>query len=62
MFMEERLNEILEIINKEKKVLVKDLSKRFNVSESMIRKDLHKLERKGKKDLWRCYTRKNHSS
>ena len=51
MFMEERLNEILEIINKEKKVLVKDFSKRFNVSESMIRKDLHKLERKGKKGL-----------
>ena len=48
MFMEERLNEILEIINKEKKVLVKDLSEKFNVSESMIRKDLQRLEREGK--------------
>ena len=51
MFMEERLNEILEIKKKKKKVLVKDLSKKFNVSESMIRKDLQKLERKGKKGL-----------
>lgn len=47
MFMEERLNEILEIIKKEKKVLVKDLSERFNVSESMIRKDLQRLEKEG---------------
>lgn len=48
MFMEERLNEILEIIKKEKKVLVKDLSEKFEVSESMIRKDLQRLEREGK--------------
>lgn len=47
MFMEERLNEILEIIRKDKKVLVKDLSERFNVSESMIRKDLQRLEKDG---------------
>lgn len=48
MFMEERLNEILEIIKEEKKVLVKDLSDKFNVSESMIRKDLQRLEKEGK--------------
>lgn len=47
MFMEERLNEILEIIKREKKVLVKDLSEKFNVSESMIRKDLQRLEKEG---------------
>ena len=48
MFMEERLNEILEIIKEEKKVLVKELSAKFNVSESMIRKDLQRLEKEGK--------------
>lgn len=48
MFMEERLYEILEIIKEEKKVLVKDLSEKFNVSESMIRKDLQRLEKEGK--------------
>ena len=48
MFMEERLNEILAIIKEEKKVLVKELSEKFNVSESMIRKDLQRLEKEGK--------------
>lgn len=48
MFMEERLNEILGIIKEEKKVLVKELSEKFNVSESMIRKDLQRLEKEGK--------------
>ena len=48
MFMEERLNEILNIIKEEKKVLVKELSEKFNVSESMIRKDLQRLEKEGK--------------
>lgn len=48
MFIEERLDEILTIIKKEKKVLVKELSERFNISESMIRKDLQRLEREGK--------------
>ena len=47
MFMEERLDEILEIMKDEKKVLVKDLSEKFNVSESMIRKDLQRLEKEG---------------
>ena len=48
MSMEERLNEILAIIKEEKKVLVKELSEKFNVSESMIRKDLQRLEKEGK--------------
>lgn len=46
MFMEERLEEILEIIKREGTVKVKDLSKRFHVSEGMIRKDLNNLEKK----------------
>ena len=46
--MDERLNEILAIIKEEKKVLVKELSEKFNVSESMIRKDLQRLEKEGK--------------
>lgn len=45
MFIEERLEEILNILNENGRVKVKDLSKRFNVSEGMIRKDLQKLEK-----------------
>ncbi|MFD3157790.1 DeoR/GlpR family DNA-binding transcription regulator [Haloimpatiens sp. FM7330] len=47
MFAEERLNKILELLKTEGKVLVKDLSIKFNVSEPMIRKDLQKLEKEG---------------
>ncbi|MFL7796997.1 DeoR/GlpR family DNA-binding transcription regulator [Clostridium chauvoei] len=47
MFAEERLEEILKLVNKEGKVFVKDLSIKFNVSEGMIRKDLQRLENKG---------------
>ena len=47
MFMEERLEEILRILKKDGKVLVKDLSVKFNVTEGMIRKDLQKLEQEG---------------
>ena len=47
MFMEERLEEILRILKKDGKVLVKDLSIKFNVTEGMIRKDLQKLEQEG---------------
>ncbi|WP_259679112.1 DeoR family transcriptional regulator [Clostridium chauvoei] len=43
MFAEERLEEILKLVNKEGKVFVKDLSIKFNVSEGMIRKDLQRL-------------------
>lgn len=46
MFTEERYEYILNLLKKNGKVLVKDLSKEFNVSESMIRKDLQALEKK----------------
>ncbi|RII33803.1 DeoR/GlpR transcriptional regulator [Clostridium chromiireducens] len=45
MFIEERHKHILDILQKEGKVLVKDLSTQFQVSESMIRKDLQVLEK-----------------
>ena len=44
MFLDERLNSIMEILNKEKKVKVNDLAKHFSISEVMIRKDLQRLE------------------
>jgi len=47
MFLEERLDEILQLLKLEGKVVVKNLSERFNVSEGMIRKDLQKLEAEG---------------
>lgn len=46
MFIEERHKHILDLLEKDGKVLVKDLSDQFEVSESMIRKDLHVLEKK----------------
>ena len=48
MFIEERHEVILDMLNKEGKVNVKELSKTFNISESMIRKDLQSLEKNGK--------------
>ncbi len=45
LFMEERLEDILYLLKRDGKVKVKELSKRFNVSEGMIRKDLSKLEK-----------------
>ncbi|WP_139902782.1 DeoR/GlpR family DNA-binding transcription regulator [Clostridium thermarum] len=48
MFTEERLNQILELLEHEGRVQVKDLSKKFNISEPMIRKDLQRLEKEGK--------------
>lgn len=45
MFIEERHKCIMESLEKEGKILVKDLSDRFQVSESMIRKDLQALEK-----------------
>lgn len=47
MFTEERLEQILNILNKNGRVKVKELSERFNVSEGMIRKDLQRLEGDG---------------
>ncbi|MGL4567576.1 MAG: DeoR/GlpR family DNA-binding transcription regulator, partial [Fusobacteriaceae bacterium] len=45
MFIEERHKKILEILDENGKVFVKDLSKEFKISESMIRKDLQALEK-----------------
>ncbi|MCM0650241.1 DeoR/GlpR family DNA-binding transcription regulator [Clostridium swellfunianum] len=47
MFTEERLEQILNILSKNGRVKVKELSELFNVSESMIRKDLKRLEEDG---------------
>ena len=48
MFLDERLDKIMELLNKNKKVKVKELSQTFNVSEVIIRKDLQRLELEGK--------------
>lgn len=53
MFAEERQNEILNILHMEGKVVVKDLSTRFNVTKDCIRKDLKILENQG--SLQRTY-------
>lgn len=53
MFTEERLNEILNILNIHGKVKVKELSQKFNVTEDCIRKDLKQLEHAG--NLKRTY-------
>lgn len=47
MFAEERLDQILNILNTEGKVKVKNLSQRFDVTEDCIRKDLRQLENSG---------------
>ncbi|WP_123053695.1 DeoR/GlpR family DNA-binding transcription regulator [Clostridium sp. JN-1] len=46
MFIEERHKHILDLLERDGRVLVKDLSTQFQVSESMIRKDLQVLEKK----------------
>ncbi len=43
----ERKNEILSILQKERSVLVADLSQKYNVTEETIRRDLDKLEKEG---------------
>lgn len=47
MFAKERQEEILKLLKKDGKVLVKDLSDRFSVSEDCIRKDLKVLDERG---------------
>lgn len=47
MFAKERLNQITQILFTEGKLIVKELSDRFNVSEDAIRKDLKILENQG---------------
>lgn len=48
MFMEERQAKILELLNVNGKVLVKELAEMFEVTEDSIRKDLGALELDGK--------------
>ena len=43
----ERKNEILATLQKEQRVLVTELSQRYNVTEETIRRDLEKLEKEG---------------
>ncbi len=47
IFVEERLEKILEIVNKNGRVTVPELAKIFNISDITIRRDLEKLENKG---------------
>lgn len=47
MLAAERRNLILEKVHEEKKVIVNELSKQFDVSEETIRRDLEKLEEDG---------------
>ena len=48
MFMEERQSKILEMLERDGKVLVKELAEIFGVTEDSIRKDLSSLELDGK--------------
>lgn len=48
MFLEERHAQILEMLAKDGKVLVKELAEKFGVTEDSIRKDLSSLEMDGK--------------
>ncbi len=48
MFLEERQAKILDLLNANGKVLVKELAEMFNVTEDSIRKDLSTLELDGK--------------
>lgn len=47
MLAVERRKNIVEMINKNKRVLVPELSKQFEVTEETIRRDLEKLEQQG---------------
>lgn len=47
MFTEERHEQILNLLNNNGRVKVKDLSEIFKVTEGMIRKDLQRLEKEG---------------
>ena len=48
MFLEERQESILNMLNRDGKVRVKDLAEIFKVTEDCIRKDLGALEKQGK--------------
>lgn len=63
MFLEERYEKIIELLEKKGRVTVKELSQIFNVTEDCIRKDLRELENRG--NLKRVYggamIQRNHS-
>ena len=44
MFLEERQDSIMNMLNRDGKVRVHELSEKFNVTEDCIRKDLGALE------------------
>ncbi len=44
MLKEERKQKILELLDREQKVIASDLSTRFDVSEDTIRRDLKELD------------------
>lgn len=48
MLIEKRFREILEIVNKEKSVTVRELMEHLDASESTIRRDLNTLSQEGK--------------
>lgn len=48
MFLEERQEGIMDILTRDGKVRVKDLSEKFKVTEDCIRKDLGSLEKRGR--------------
>ncbi|MBC5659674.1 DeoR/GlpR transcriptional regulator [Anaerosacchariphilus sp. NSJ-68] len=58
----ERKNEILSILQKEQRVLVSELSKRYDVTDETIRRDLEKLEQEGfvKRTYGGAVLNKNH--
>jgi DeoR/GlpR family transcriptional regulator of sugar metabolism len=47
MFMEERRNKILDLLEKEQRITVKELSKELKVSEATLRTDLKDMEKEG---------------
>lgn len=48
MFLEERQENIMTLLERDGKVAVRDLSKRYGVTEDCIRKDLSNLEKQGR--------------
>lgn len=48
LFAEERHSEILKLLEQKKKLLVSELSERFNVTQATIRSDFKELEQQGK--------------
>lgn len=48
MFVAERRDSILDILRESKRITVKELSERLNVSEATLRMDLNQLEKQGK--------------